>query len=258
MTNQKIATKAAEAAYQNAKLTREVAEIAVKEYEEGIYLQDRATIQGEIKLAESAFQKAKARLERTRRARQKLTETLGRTGTVDTGDILAELDIDDRLDASRARVLREKFSLEKAQNKLNVLENYTKGKTLKELQDRGREGSFQRAGQAADMAAREGQGGQARGPDQELQALRSRRWLDRPRGQPGGRLHGSRTPEALLGLRPQRPHDGQRQGARGDGRPGRAGAKGPHRGRRVPGAEFDGVVTKVAGLPDRLSDRVVR
>ena len=134
LINQKIATKQAEAAYQNAKLTREVAEIAVKEYEEGIYLQDRATIQGEIKLAESANQKAKARLERTRRARQKLTETLGRTGTVVTsGDILAELEIDDRLEASQHAVLRERFSLEQAQNKLNVLQNYTKGKTLKEL-----------------------------------------------------------------------------------------------------------------------------
>ena len=40
LINQKIATKAAEAAYQNAKLAREVAEIAVKEYEEGIYVQD--------------------------------------------------------------------------------------------------------------------------------------------------------------------------------------------------------------------------
>ena len=46
LTNQKIATQGAEASYQNAKLTREVAEIAVKEYVEGIYLQDKATCQG--------------------------------------------------------------------------------------------------------------------------------------------------------------------------------------------------------------------
>ena len=51
LANQKIATQGAEASYQNAKLTREVAEIAVKEYVEGIYIQDKATILGEIKLA---------------------------------------------------------------------------------------------------------------------------------------------------------------------------------------------------------------
>ena len=72
LVDQRITTKSAEAAFQNAKLTREVAEIAVKEYEEGIYPQDRATIQGEIQLAQSADQKAKARMDRTRRAREKL------------------------------------------------------------------------------------------------------------------------------------------------------------------------------------------
>ena len=116
MINQKIVTQSAEAAYQNARLTREVAEIAVKEYEEGIYLSDKAEIQGEIKLAESAKQKAKARHERTRRARQKLTEMISRKEvTTTSSDILAELDIDDRLDASEHAVLRECCSLEKAQ-----------------------------------------------------------------------------------------------------------------------------------------------
>src|SRR5271165_6305869 len=50
LTNQQIATQSAEASYQNAKLTREVAEIAVREYEEGLYKQDLATSLGEISL----------------------------------------------------------------------------------------------------------------------------------------------------------------------------------------------------------------
>ena len=49
----KAATSRAEAAYQDSKLKREIAEIAFKEYAEGIYLQDKATILGEIRLAES-------------------------------------------------------------------------------------------------------------------------------------------------------------------------------------------------------------
>jgi RNA polymerase sigma factor (sigma-70 family) len=134
LTNQRITTQSAQANYQNARLNREVAEIAVKEYEEGIYLADRATIQGEIKLAESASQKAKARLERTRRSRQKLNEILSRReGAVTSGDIVAELDVDDRLDASEQAVLSEQFALEKVQSKLALLQHYTKAKMIKEL-----------------------------------------------------------------------------------------------------------------------------
>ena len=39
--------------HQNAKLSREISEIAVKEYEEGIYLQNLAAAEGEIRLAEA-------------------------------------------------------------------------------------------------------------------------------------------------------------------------------------------------------------
>src|SRR5271157_2165477 len=42
LTNQKIATQGAEASFQNAKLTREVAEIAVKEYEKAIFALEQA------------------------------------------------------------------------------------------------------------------------------------------------------------------------------------------------------------------------
>ena len=62
-TNQKITVKSAEANFENAKLTREVAEIAVVEYEEGIFKQDQATIEGEIKLAESELARARDSIE---------------------------------------------------------------------------------------------------------------------------------------------------------------------------------------------------
>ena len=50
---QQIKTKSAEMDCENAKLTREVAEIGVIEYESGIFLQDKAVARGEIMLAES-------------------------------------------------------------------------------------------------------------------------------------------------------------------------------------------------------------
>ena len=63
MTNQEITTKSAKANYANATLTREVAEIAVVEYKEGIFKQDLATVEGEIKLAESDLSRAEDRVD---------------------------------------------------------------------------------------------------------------------------------------------------------------------------------------------------
>jgi RND family efflux transporter MFP subunit len=134
LTNQMIASQSADAAFQNAVLTREVAEIALKEYEEGIYLQDRSAVLGEIKLAEETLRRDQGRLDRSRLARQKLGALLARReGATTSADILAELDVEDRTDAAELASTRGKFALEAVQSKLNLLENYTKPKTIKVL-----------------------------------------------------------------------------------------------------------------------------
>ncbi len=136
LTNQKITTRSAEAAFQNARLTREVAEIAVKEYEDGIYPQDLQTIQGEIKTAEAEIKNTEVRLERIRTARRKLNDWLARKDRVaDSSDIMAELDLDDRIDAANEAMDRNRLSLEQMQSKLKKLNDYTKPKTLKELRN---------------------------------------------------------------------------------------------------------------------------
>lgn len=116
LTNQVITTKGADAAYQNARLTREVAEIAVKEYEEGVYKQNRETCMIDIKLAESTLKSAEDRLDWSDRMLTK--------GYVSVGQNLS-----DRLNLQKA-----KFSLEQAQTKMTVLEKFTRDKTIKELQ----------------------------------------------------------------------------------------------------------------------------
>ena len=45
--------------YEIAKATRELAEIAVEEYEDVIYPRDLATVEGEIKLAESDLKRCR-------------------------------------------------------------------------------------------------------------------------------------------------------------------------------------------------------
>jgi len=55
---QQIATRTAEAEYHTARLAREIAELMLLEYEEGIASQDIAAADGEIKLAESDLKRA--------------------------------------------------------------------------------------------------------------------------------------------------------------------------------------------------------
>jgi multidrug resistance efflux pump len=52
---QRTKTRAAEVAYGNARLTREVAEIAVTEYTEGIFKQDMQTVLGELNRSSRPF-----------------------------------------------------------------------------------------------------------------------------------------------------------------------------------------------------------
>ncbi len=115
LVNQRITTESAKANYQNAKLTREVAEIAVTEYTEGIFKQELESIQGEIKLAESDMTRSEDRLDWARRM-------------FDKGYVSLATKVSEELNYKKSQ-----FSFEQAQSKLKVLVQYTKGKTIKEL-----------------------------------------------------------------------------------------------------------------------------
>jgi HlyD family secretion protein len=116
LVNQRITTESAKANYQNAKLTREVAEIAVIEYKEGIFVQDIATVEGEIKLAESDVIRSEDRLEWARRM-------------FDKGYVSLAQKVSEELTFKKSQ-----FTLEQAQSKKKVLVEYTKHKTIKELE----------------------------------------------------------------------------------------------------------------------------
>jgi multidrug efflux pump subunit AcrA (membrane-fusion protein) len=115
LTNQKISTQSADAAYQNAVLTREVAEIAVTEYEEGTFVQELQTVEGEIKLAESDLTRSDDRV-------------VWATKMYDKGYVSKAQKVSEELAFQKAR-----FALEQAQSKKMVLEKYTRNKTVKEL-----------------------------------------------------------------------------------------------------------------------------
>jgi hypothetical protein len=112
---QKRATIQAEADYHSAKLARALAEIALEEYEEGTFTQDLTTIDGEIALAESDLIRAEDRTEWAKRMFEKGFVSLATKNAEDLGRRKA------------------KFTLEQAQTRKKDLVDYTKAKTIKEL-----------------------------------------------------------------------------------------------------------------------------
>jgi hypothetical protein len=118
LADAKKQTSQAEAEYQDSKRKREVAEFGVVEYEGNIFLQDHQTVMGEIKLAESGVVRAEDRFDWMKRVAER-------------GGISVEQRVSEELAFLRAR-----FILEQAQSKREVLEKYTKPKTLSELKAR--------------------------------------------------------------------------------------------------------------------------
>jgi multidrug resistance efflux pump len=114
--SQEVAVRGAQADAHSARLDREVAEIAVVEYKQGIFVQDLATVQGEIKLAESDEARALDRVDWARRMFNK--------GFVTIAEKIGE----------ELMLKKAIYAKEQAQSKLKVLLEYTKNKTIKELE----------------------------------------------------------------------------------------------------------------------------
>jgi RNA polymerase sigma factor (sigma-70 family) len=135
LRNQRIGTLEAEAAYKNAKAVREVAEIAVQEYVEGVARSERAALQGDVATAQSALGQAAARLDRTKQALKRVRDANALKGNASgAAEILAELDLEDRVDDAGQALTRTKAAHELARSKLDLLEHYTRDKTVRQLQ----------------------------------------------------------------------------------------------------------------------------
>ena len=91
-----LAARKAYTSYKIAQLTRELAELAVEEYEEVTYPRDLATVEGEMKHAESELMQATK-------------------------------------DSEELSIKKAQLALEQLRSKLNALVDYTRSKTIKEL-----------------------------------------------------------------------------------------------------------------------------
>jgi hypothetical protein len=128
--NQEITVKSAAAEYENAKLKREVAEIGVVEYEAGIFIQDRATAEGELKLAESDLSRATDRIQLAKDQLPKIRQAS--KGSV--FDLQLEFSFEDRIGESELSEAKARIAVAKAQSKLDLVSELTKPKRIKELQ----------------------------------------------------------------------------------------------------------------------------
>ena len=114
-TTQQIAVTQVESLVIEARNLYETAQIAEREYLDGTYVQERQTIESEVFVAEENLNRAKEYLEYSKK--------LAAKGYVN------EL----QLEADQFAVEKSAKELEAAKTKLQVLDEYTKAKTLKQL-----------------------------------------------------------------------------------------------------------------------------
>jgi hypothetical protein len=130
LPSQKSLVESAQAKYEIARLAREVAEIKVREFTDGQFVQDLAEAEAEIKLAEEdiTFSREATKQAEDRRARIKKAST----GSV--GDLSYEFGSEAKVRSAQLSERRAEVALEQAKNKKEVLLRYTKGKRTQELQ----------------------------------------------------------------------------------------------------------------------------
>lgn len=135
LINQEVLVKEAESGAANARLAREVAEIAVREYVDGISPRELKAVTGRITEARTAIEKGVERVKRTRAARERLDRILAvQSRTKEPADIVVDLDIDDRLASAENALAREERELEAALADRDALEKFTKQRTTKQLE----------------------------------------------------------------------------------------------------------------------------
>jgi RND family efflux transporter MFP subunit len=121
---QEIAVRQAESELERARIARRLAEVARDEFGATI-LQQTQALEGEVARALKAVRTADKRVERIRRAAEQLEKSLGDPEAPSAAEILASLEIADRLDAADETLAAEELAMEQARRKLQDLKEFT-------------------------------------------------------------------------------------------------------------------------------------
>jgi hypothetical protein len=129
---QSLMVESAKAAYQRAQLDRETAEIALAEYKEAVFNDEKTSIETEIKLAQVELESAQRSIPQARERRAKIKQV--RTGSA--GDLARVWQFESGEVVAQRQEKRARFALEQAQSKLKVLCEYQGPQTERELKSR--------------------------------------------------------------------------------------------------------------------------
>jgi multidrug efflux pump subunit AcrA (membrane-fusion protein) len=134
LVRQRDTTKLAKAAYRNATLARQIAELAQEEFVDGILKQERNDLKSAIDTAQVAAQKAQAQIDRTRDLQKRMEAAMKAKGDQATpADLAAEVDVSERLQVAEQRLEQEKAIMEAVKRRKEVLEKYTSKRIADEL-----------------------------------------------------------------------------------------------------------------------------
>ena len=87
-----------------------------------------------IAAAQTAIRNAEIRLERTTKARKRFNDMMTANGGVkNSADLVAELDIEERIEVTDQSLEREKMALNLAKTKKEILDRFVRDKATKEL-----------------------------------------------------------------------------------------------------------------------------
>ncbi len=127
--SQRILAEAAKARLENAKIAREIAQIKLREFTDGQYLQDLAQAVGEIKIAE---EEVKILPERTKQAKDRLNE-IKQVSKGSAVELSIEFDAEGKVVSAQLAEQRARYALQMAESKKKIMVEYTKQKALLDL-----------------------------------------------------------------------------------------------------------------------------
>ena len=128
--------RSAQAAVERQRMALEVAEIALKEYVDGVVPQELATLDAAIADANAEAASAGRQRDRLEAAQKLMKAALDKRGLdfLSPSDILAQIDLDQRIENNGRRQDQAKLALTQAVDKKRLFEKFTRPKTEKQLQ----------------------------------------------------------------------------------------------------------------------------
>lgn len=157
LVNQRVRVENVGERHAIATLEREAAELALREYAEGMLPRERADLARTIDGGRDAIRTIERRIGRIHDALQRLEEARRAAGGATTpADIVAEVDLRDRLDEAELGRDRERRALAEAEGRRDVLENFTRPRRIKQLEGAVRKARLEARIEQATLEAEKG------------------------------------------------------------------------------------------------------